>query len=341
MEIPMRTLLCLFTFSIALQVGAEPVFRMPTPNMTLFEGLTSASESFFAPTQSGHWESGRFGCTRTSGWQFHEGIDIRFTQQDKRGEPIDPIFATADGTICYVNDQPGLSNFGNYIIIGHHIEGLEIFSIYAHLSDISEGVVPGRKVEAGARIGTMGRTSNAGNIARYRAHLHFEITLAVNEGYAEWFEIHSLGQTNDHGPWNGRNFLGLDPEAIFKAQARMGEQFSLRAYIREQQVYFSVYIPKKSFPWTQRYKPLLLLDPELDEADKTGYIVSFNGFGLPFQLRPTAWTKAEPLDAELLEVNAKLYDAFKCRRLLSKNGKAFQLSKTTLDLIDLLTFNGD
>lgn len=337
----MRTSLCLIALSMALQISAEPPFRMPTPNLTLFDGLATASESFFAPTQSGHWESGRFGCTRTSGWQFHEGIDIRFTQQDKRGEPTDPIYATAGGTVCYVNKQPGLSNFGNYIVIGHQIEGLEVFSIYAHLSEVADGVVPGRSVEAGARIGTMGRTSNAANIARYRAHLHFEITLAINEGYAEWFEIHSPGQSNDHGPWNGRNFLGLDPEQIFKEQIRKGEQFSLREYIQRQQTYFSVYIPKKSFPWTVRYKPLIIQDMEVDETKQTGYIVSFNGFGLPYQLRPTIWTQTEPLDAELIQVNGQLYDAFKCRRLLSRKGNEFRLSKTSLDLIDLLTFSGD
>jgi len=337
----MRTLLCLMALNIALKISAQPGFRMPTPNLTLFDGQTSAAESFFAPTQSGHWETGRYGCTRTSGWQFHEGIDIKFTQQDKRGEPTDPIFATAGGTVCYTNQQPGLSNFGNYIIIGHQIEGLEIFSIYAHLSEIADGVVPGRKVEAGARIGTMGRTSNAGNIARFRAHLHFEITLAINEGYAEWFEMNSPGQTNDHGPWNGRNFLGLDPEQIFMEQIRKGEDFSLKDYIQGQESYFSVYIPKKSFPWTKRYKPLIVQAPEVNDARKTGYIVHFNGYGMPYQLSPTVWNKSEPLDVELIQVNGNLYDPFKCRRLLSRKGTEFQLSKTALDLIDLITFNGD
>lgn len=337
----MRTLLCLIAFICVLSVSAEPVFRMPTPNMTLFEGTESAARSFFAPTQSGHWESGRFGCTRTAGWQFHEGIDIRYTQRDKKGEPTDPVYATASGTVCYINTRPGLSNYGIYVIIGHQIEGLEVFSIYAHLSNVADGVIPGREVEAGARIGTMGRTSNAANIARYRAHLHFEITLAINEGYAEWFQIRSPGQTNDHGPWNGRNFLGLDPEDIFKEQVRQGEQFKFRDYIRNQQELFSVYIPHKSFPWTERYKPLVLRNPDLKAENQTGFIVSFNGFGLPFQLRPVNWKKPVPLDAELIRVDANLYEVFKCRRLLSKKGKEFQLSKTTLDLIDLLTFNGD
>ncbi|SVC62238.1 uncharacterized protein METZ01_LOCUS315092, partial [marine metagenome] len=31
----------------------------------------------------------------------HEGIDIKCTRRDPKGEPIDPVSAAADGTIAY------------------------------------------------------------------------------------------------------------------------------------------------------------------------------------------------------------------------------------------------
>jgi len=34
--------------------------------------------------------------------------------------------ATAEGTVAYINTRPSLSNYGNYLILRHSIEGLEI-----------------------------------------------------------------------------------------------------------------------------------------------------------------------------------------------------------------------
>ena len=96
---------------------------------------------FFAPTAPDKpWTTGTFGCVRSDGWQMHEGLDIRSLQHDKRGEPTDPVMATADGTVVYFNTRPSLSNYGNYLVIRHVIEGLEIYSLYAHLSAIRPGL---------------------------------------------------------------------------------------------------------------------------------------------------------------------------------------------------------
>jgi murein DD-endopeptidase MepM/ murein hydrolase activator NlpD len=216
-----RYLLFLYIAWFSLESLAEPVFRIPTLNQALWQGSEHSHRTFFAPTRTGKWESGRFGCVRSDGWKFHEGIDIRYTQRNKKGEPTDPIFAAAEGIVCYVNQKPGLSNYGKYIVLGHKIEGLEIYTIYAHLNRIEDLVIPGRKVEAGARIATMGRTTNSGTIARSRAHLHFEITLVINEKFDAWFQKRNPGSINDHGAWNGRNFLGLNPESIFKEQVQI------------------------------------------------------------------------------------------------------------------------
>src|SRR2546422_4400985 len=86
---------------------AQP-FQLPTANRTLFE--KGGEEKFFVGTVGKPWTSGTFGCVRSDGWQMHEGLDIRCLARDKHGEPTDPVMATADGTVAYVNRKPSLSN---------------------------------------------------------------------------------------------------------------------------------------------------------------------------------------------------------------------------------------
>ena len=125
---------------------------------------------------------------RSDGWQIHEGLDIRCLQRDKRGEPTDPVMATADGTVAYINTRPSLSNYGNYIVLRHVMEGIEIYSLYAHLHSVREGLKTGQSVKAGEVIAIMGRTANTHEgISKERAHVHFELNLLVNDRFAEWY----------------------------------------------------------------------------------------------------------------------------------------------------------
>src|SRR5881296_3004952 len=94
-------------------VAAQPL-QLPTANRALFE--KGGEERFFVGTVGKPWTSGCFGCVRSGGWQMHEGLDIRCLQRDKRGEPTDPVMATADGTVAYINAKAGYSNYGIYII---------------------------------------------------------------------------------------------------------------------------------------------------------------------------------------------------------------------------------
>ena len=82
----------------------------------------------------------------------HEGVDIRSLQHDKRGEPTDPVLASAVGEVMHVNTKAGLSNYGKYIVLRHVIEGLEIYSLYAHLSEIASGLAVGKAVRAGEKL---------------------------------------------------------------------------------------------------------------------------------------------------------------------------------------------
>ena len=132
---------------------------MPTANHALFE--PGGEERFFVGTVGKTVDDRKtFGCVRSDGWQMHEGLDIRCLQRDKHGEPTDPVMATADGTVVYINSRPSLSNYGNYIVVRHQIEGMEIYSLYAHLHNAREGLRVGQPVKAGEVIALMGRTAN-------------------------------------------------------------------------------------------------------------------------------------------------------------------------------------
>ena len=232
---------------------AQEPFRFPTANHFLYE--PGKELKFFAPTAPDKpWTSGSFGCVRNNGDAMHEGLDIRCLQRDRHGEPTDPVMATADGTVVYFNTRPSLSNYGKYVVIRHVIEGIEIYSLYAHLSEIQPGLQIGQAVKAGEVIATMGRTSKPRKrIAKERAHVHFELNLFVNDDFAAWFKRASPGQRNDHGDWNGQNLDGLDAREILLAEHNPGAKFSLLNFIRGQTELCRVLVRATNFPYLKRY----------------------------------------------------------------------------------------
>ena len=115
----------------------------PRPIAALFE--KGGAEKFFVGTVGKPWTSGTFGCVRSDGWQVHEGLDIRCLQRDKRGEPPIPSWPPRTARWRTSAPKPSLSNYGNYLILRHSIEGLEIYSLYAHLHEIRPGLKPARR----------------------------------------------------------------------------------------------------------------------------------------------------------------------------------------------------
>jgi peptidoglycan LD-endopeptidase LytH len=332
---------CLGLLAGAWPAPAQP-FRLPTANRALFE--KGGEERFYAPTVGKPWTSGLFGCVRSDGWQMHEGVDIRSIQRDKRGEPTDPVLATADGVVAYVNHKSGLSNYGKYIILRHAIEGVEVYSLYAHLGEIAAGFKPGSPVRSGQTIGVLGRTTNTRSaIGKDRAHVHFELNLLINDRFAEWFKKTHPGERNDHGLWNGRNMLGLDPSRIFLEQQAMGAQFSLRGFLRSHTELCRVLVRAPRFPWLQRYAALIEASPDLAGQPPAGYELVLDYNGLPFRLIPrpaSAFQGAAKYTAKykLLSVNAAEYAKNHCRKLVSQQGRGWQLTSLGQKLLDQLTY---
>jgi murein DD-endopeptidase MepM/ murein hydrolase activator NlpD len=322
------------TFSSAGALRAQSPFQFPTANHSLYEA--GQELKFFAPTAPDKpWTSGSFGCVRSDGWQMHEGLDIRCLQRDRRGEPTDPVLATADGSVVYVSTKAALSNYGKYIVIRHIVEGLEIYSLYAHLSEIQSGVAAGKPVKAGEVIATMGRTSNTSEtITKDRAHCHFELNLFVNENFAGWYK-RNFTQRNDHGIWNGYNLNGLDPRDILLGER--GGKFSLLNFVRSQTELCRVLVRATSFPYLKRYAPLVLKNPRAEKEGMAGYEVVLNYNGVAFALLPRAASEIKgAAKFQLLSVNESEYHAHPCRKLVVQRGSHWQLTDKGQRELELL-----
>src|SRR6266481_5877402 len=164
---------------------------LPTDNDALFSGGGAAFYQYiernYKGVKSTPWEGGKYGFVRdptdTAGGvvytRFHEGIDIRPLHRDANGEPLDEVRAIADGTIVLTNPAAGYSNYGKYVVIEHHWDGSNYYSLYGHLSSIA--VQSGEMVKRGQRIAVMGYTGTGLN--RERAHLHLELDLMFSRQF--------------------------------------------------------------------------------------------------------------------------------------------------------------
>ena len=332
-----RLLITLALGHAAVALG-QP-FQLPTPNQAIFESGKEAD--YFTPTIGRAWPSGTFGCVRSGGWQMHEGIDIKCTQRDAKGEPIDPVSAAADGTIAYINATPDLSNYGNYIVMRHEVDKLTVYTLYAHLRQIERGLGVGQAKKTGEVIAIMGRTTNTKQgISRERAHLHFEICLLANPNFSAWFKKNLPGQRNYHGRWNGQNLIGIDPWKVFleqhKAKARR-QPFSLQEFIRNQPVLCRVLIRSPRFQWAKRHPGLV--DPPTTPNGIVGYEVSLDSNGVPVRCAPrdaTAFSVNEPI--KLLNVDAEIYKLAPCRKLVFKKSQHWKITTKGIEHLKMLAY---
>ncbi len=193
------------------------IYGYPTAQTNL---AATDDGTVYMPTASGRVESALYGSVRTvsrSGRlmaSFHEGIDIAPLQRDRAGRPRDTVMAVADGRVAYVNRVAGNSTYGIYVVLLHADFVGEIFTLYAHLDKLAEGVVADARVLRGQELGRMGNTASTG-IPMARAHLHFEIGVVNNHAFAGWYRRQKL--VPDHGVWHGWNLTGVDPLAVFGA----------------------------------------------------------------------------------------------------------------------------
>jgi peptidoglycan LD-endopeptidase LytH len=329
---------CASVILLAALSSRADSFLLPTANNAIYQ--QGQEDKFFVPTPGKPWTSGTFGCVRTEGWQVHEGLDIRCLQHDKKGEPIDPVMATADGTVAYINTRPSLSNYGNYIILRHQIDGLEIYSLYAHLREVRAGLKAGLPIKGGEQIAIMGRTSNTRQrISLDRAHVHFELDFVINDRYSEWHRKSLVGERNDHGDWNGKNLIGIDPRVVLTEQHKQGPKFNLVEFMRQQTELCRVVVRDTKFPWLTHYPALVRRNPVAEKEGVAGYELALTFNGVAFELIPRAASEIKTKSRyQLLSVNEPEQQRNPCRRLVTKKGTRWELAPHATELIQLLTY---
>ncbi len=210
-------------------------------------------------TASGRLESALFGCTRNGGTRFHEGIDIGpVAPRTRQGEATDTVVAILPGRVLGVNAIAGQSGYGRYVVIEHEGLDVAIYSLYAHLASIANGLAAGDMVSAGQPLGVMGRSASY-SIPTSRAHLHFEVGLRKSDAFQSWFDRQNLGSPNHFGLHNGVNLTGFDPLPFFHA-ARAGQLTTARDYLQSLPVAFTLRVATNRVPdFVRRYPALVSL----------------------------------------------------------------------------------
>jgi peptidoglycan LD-endopeptidase LytH len=270
------------TESAAVRRVVYPFGRLtpPTPQTALLDGDPA---TVFMPTAAGRPESALYGSTRRAADgrpAFHEGIDIAPLRRDRRGHALDPIFAVADGRVAHISPHAGNSNYGIYIVLFHDDALGEIYTLYAHLAKVAEGLQTGQAVKAGAVLGRMGRTP-ARIVPVVRSHLHFETGLMLNRHFEKWLKARKI--PSPHGIGHGWNLAGVDPRAVFAQQRRHGADFTMLAYLRSLPVAFEWVAAARNVPdFFRRYPALWQGEPV--PAD-SALVLAFSAGGVPLRGR--------------------------------------------------------
>jgi murein DD-endopeptidase MepM/ murein hydrolase activator NlpD len=331
----LRHVIIAFALSGVVQAGNE--LRLPTENECLFTGESDRFFMYVERTFEGEtsrpWEAGTFGLVRNAVrledrvvlTKFHEGIDIMPLHRDGAGNPLDMVSSIADGRVVYCNGVAGYSNYGRYVVVEHTLENSALYSLYAHLAEITCAV--GDPVKAGAVLGRMG-FSGAG-LNRARAHLHLEIGLLMSRNFDEWHKT-SVGGVNRHGLFNGMNLAGFDPTRWF-LDHKANPELSVSEFIAAIPVYFKVTVPSKGTPdFVTRYPWIRRSDAEVAAS----WEISFSATGLPLAFAPSQHQVEGFVVTEILP--STLPQRYLTRNLITGQGKHATLTPSGRKLVALL-----
>ena len=292
----------------------------PTPNKAWSEGKTISAYLQDAGTSDP--ASGGFGGVRTSGKQFHEGMDLKALHRDRRGEATDPVFAAMDGVVRHVNGIAGNSSYGRYIVLEHPTLKPAVYTLYAHLAKIAPGINAGASVRRGQTLGVMGRSAGGYSIPKQRAHLHFEIGVLLTRGFQRWYDWKDFGSQNGQGIYNGMNLMGVDPLDFFNRH-RERRIISVQDYFDQMRPAVKLRIATKQIPdYVQRYPTLVAHHLPILIA---GWEIEINWTGLPYRwvaLDATAVKGMQPNEVKIIYVDSIAASREKSKRLVAtRQGK--------------------
>ncbi len=325
--------------SLACVLCAGPIkLSLPTENNHLFTGEPEKFymyvDRIFEGETTKPWEGGSFGYVRSPirvgsnivMSRFHEGIDIAPVRRDKAGNPLDLVMSIAAGTVAHTSFIAGQSNYGRYVVVAHDWEGSKIYSLYAHLSEITAKA--GDRVEAGSVLGRMGYTGVG--LDRIRAHMHLELGMLMSENYQAWHD-QNFGSANHHGNFNGMNLSGVDVASFFLEQKR-NPALGFGEYVLSRPLQFKVTVPAgevepgflSRHPWMRRGGVPDAVSWEIGFA-ATGHVVSFT---------PSSRKVAGPVVSHMRP--SEIPQRWLTRGLLSGEGNATTLSASGRNLVALV-----
>jgi murein DD-endopeptidase MepM/ murein hydrolase activator NlpD len=98
--------------------------------------------------------------------RLHLGIDIW-------AETGTPVYTPLAATVHSFHDNNNFGDYGPTIILTHHFNGLDLYSLYGHLSRKSlEGLIVGQSIKINQQIGVFGDIAENG---QWPPHLHFQL----------------------------------------------------------------------------------------------------------------------------------------------------------------------
>jgi len=295
--------------------GTRIELAWPTPNTAYLAG--KPLEDFVQPTVSGEVTSGLFGCVRSGGTQFHEGLDLKPISHDRKGEAADDVFATMAGVVRHVSLRSGESSYGRYVVIEHPELKPAVYTLYAHLADVKAGLKAGDTVARGEVIARMGRSAGGYAIPKDRAHLHYEIGLMMTRQFQSWYDWKKFGSPNQHGLYNGMNLMGVDAlDFLNQFRARRVDNF--QEYFARMNAVATVRVATRRTPdFVQRYPDLVTA--EIPLAGAAGWEIKVNATGVPFSWTPLSASEVMGYrlnEVRVVEVNADALKACRCKALV-------------------------
>jgi murein DD-endopeptidase MepM/ murein hydrolase activator NlpD len=318
---------------------ASPLeLRLPTENHHLFTGEPEKFYMYvdrtFEGVTSKPWEAGSYGYVRTAFrikgevvlTKFHEGIDISPVKRDKAGNPLDLVSSIAAGRVAHISPVAGRSNYGKYVVVEHTWENSQIYSLYAHLAEIT--CQPGDPVALGSVLGRMGYTG--AGINRTRAHCHLELGMLMSTRYEDWHRANG-GGTNYHGVFNGMNLTGADVGRFF-LEHRDNPNLQFSQFIATTPVHFKVTIPSAETPEFALRHPWIIKG---NAENPVSWEISFSATGLPVAFAPSQRAVTTPTVTSIRP--SSIPHRHLTRGLISGEGNRAELSAGGKKLVALIT----
>jgi hypothetical protein len=303
----------------------------PTPNGSFAKGL--GYHTFLQKTgPDKDFSSGSFGCVRNNGHKFHEGLDLFPVKSNSQGKAEDSVFAAMDGIVAYLSHTSSYSAYGKYIVLEHTQFNPIIYSLYAHLEEISPNLKIGKKVKVAQPIGQMGNTASF-RIPLERSHLHFEVGIRLTNNFDKWYQRQRFKTPNKHSNFNGYNLVGIDPIKFYTEYQKKSFR-SPSEFFGNLPTVAKVHVMSQSTPYLARRSSALMSSTATPDSVKS-WICSFGPYGLPVRFEPSP----SSFDGTVRVLSyEERNDSHFCRKLMvRKNGQLYpsEQLETYLELIFL------